>query len=183
MRKERFCNQGFSLIEVFIVLAIGAIMVLIPVKMLTRGDERTMLGHHVGELTGELLRMRSDAARMNRSCQLTIDDENNNFYTAVTSFFDITTNQWVTDTHRPVLDLNRSNLQQIDEIIDGAPEAATFPIRLGFNSQGLQINEDGIPIIAARRFVFSNEKTVTGDQVTLHILPFGGIRVTDNFDH
>lgn len=183
MDKKKKTEQGFSLVELLIVMAIFSIMVVIPVKMLTQGDQRIMLSKHVREVVGELNRIRYNATTANRPYRLAIDvnAENNSQYSMVVEYMD-DSGIWVKDVKRPAVTLSRKHLKSIDLEENGVTSPAV-PCELGFNPQGLQVDDTGVPIVTQRSLIFSNDDVATGDKITVSISPFGGIRVTDNFSN
>lgn len=182
MRQKRDFQRGFSLIELLIVLAITALMIGIPVKMLTQGDQRTMLQQHVREVVAELYRIRNVAATLNQPMRLNIDvnPDNENYYLVSVDFFDFTTNDWKPTpktTSKPKIDLARGYLQSITEDSNDID----FPLQFPFNANGIQLsNVDDSPVLRTRSVVFSNQK-VGGKMITLILNPLGGIRVKDNY--
>lgn len=179
MRKKGKSESGFTLVEVLTVIALIGILVVIPVKMLTQADQRTMLRQHVREIVGELYSIRNNAASMCRSYRLNINENaaNESIYTMQIDYWDESAGDWVKDKKRPSIDLERKFLQNITD--NATP--AEFPLTLAYNSRGQQIDDAGNPILTNRTFTFTNEKVASGDNITVNIHPFGGIRVTDNF--
>lgn len=179
MRQKRALHDGYSLVELLIVLFIVVVMSIIPVKLLNRGDQRTMLRQHVREVVSELYRIRNVSASMNRPYRLSMNisgDDPDLFDTQV-QFLDYTDNTWKSDNSVAKIDLERTILKSITD--NGAP--ATYPLIFTFNSRGMQLNNAGnTPVLTPRTVAFSNEKT-GGDIISITLNPLGGIRVTDNF--
>jgi prepilin-type N-terminal cleavage/methylation domain-containing protein len=179
MRQKRVLQSGYSLVELLIVIAIMAVMVVIPVKMLTQNDHRTMLRQHVREVVAELFRIRNVAATLNHPMRLSIDIDEDDpaLYAMEVDFFDFALNDWQPDASKAKIELERTYLAEIED--NGA--AATFPLLFPFNANGIQLStSDNSPTLSPRAISFANKKT-EGDIITLTLNPLGGIRVTDNF--
>lgn len=183
MRQKIFSERGFTLIELLIVLAFGAIMIMIPVKMLNQGDQRTMLRKHVREVVAELYRIRYNAAAMNRPYRFTMTEiaGDANHYRIENEFQD-DAGVWVHDRKVPAITVSRNHLASIDLEENGTTTPA-IPLALAFNPQGLQMDDAGATIVNRRNLIFTNDKVVAGDEITISISPFGGIRVSDNFNN